>query len=365
MYVQNITFHNQASKQIRITDLVSVIVPSYNGAYYLKDAMNSVFNQTYRPIELIVVDDGSTDQTRKVVEQWFSTCAQDPQFTFRYLYQKKQGASTARNNGLMISQGSYIQFLDADDVLAAEKIATQMLLLKNAAENIAAYGPSRYFENDKKHLMVYDLIPTYYQTGEDRPLLSWIKGAFIPSHAILWQRQDLKRLGFWDESLAADQDGELAMRFLLFGGQFVFCAKAWVYYRSSPNYRASNTHVSRRATGTAIRSRIRVAHRIENLLTERNLLDSELRAALAGRYYEIARNWASKNRILRRICLANYRRLAQKNRAIGCAHASALDLVILSLKQKARYFLRCVLGIPAFWPALKLNSIEELLRLDS
>lgn len=106
--------------------LVSVIIPTYNRAHFLVEAMDSVWEQTYRPIELIVVDDGSTDNTQQVVDEWSKKCAEDDQFELRYIYQENKGAPAARNLGLIESSGEYIQFLDSDDSLDATKLDRQV-----------------------------------------------------------------------------------------------------------------------------------------------------------------------------------------------------------------------------------------------
>lgn len=91
-------------------ELISVVIPTYNHARFLPDAIQSVMQQTYRPVEIIVVDDGSTDDTQEVVR---------PFRTVRYVKQRNSGVTAARNVGLHLSSGSYVVFLDADDRLLA------------------------------------------------------------------------------------------------------------------------------------------------------------------------------------------------------------------------------------------------------
>lgn len=94
-------------------DLVSVIIPSYNHARFLSDAIQSVMSQTHRTVEIIVIDDGSTDETDQVIKSFR---------TVRYLKQQNRGVTAARNVGLEQSSGSYVVFLDADDRLLSEAI---------------------------------------------------------------------------------------------------------------------------------------------------------------------------------------------------------------------------------------------------
>ncbi|MEH2009600.1 glycosyltransferase family 2 protein [Nostoc sp.] len=97
--------------------LVSVIIPVYNCEKYLKETFDSVFAQTYRPIEVIVVDDGSTDESAKIAQTYPS---------IRYFYQSNQGAAIARNVGISLAEGNLIALLDADDVWQPNKLSLQV-----------------------------------------------------------------------------------------------------------------------------------------------------------------------------------------------------------------------------------------------
>ena len=97
--------------------LISCIIPVFNGERYLGEALDSILAQTYRPIEIIVVDDGSTDGTPELVAPYGDR--------IRYIRQKNAGAPTARNLGLRVAQGEFIAFLDSDDLWHAEKLARQ------------------------------------------------------------------------------------------------------------------------------------------------------------------------------------------------------------------------------------------------
>jgi glycosyltransferase involved in cell wall biosynthesis len=97
--------------------LVSVIIPVYNGERYLVEAIESVLSQDYRPLELIVVDDGSTDKTAEIARSYGSV---------KFIQQGNLGAAAARNTGLKAASGAFIAFLDADDLWAANKLCRQM-----------------------------------------------------------------------------------------------------------------------------------------------------------------------------------------------------------------------------------------------
>jgi len=136
--------------------LVSIIVPCYNHGRYLSDALLSIRRQTYQKWEGIIINDGSNDNTEKVALQ---CCNDDPRF--RYVSQNNCGVSRARNRGVKESSGSFIQFLDADDILVESKVAHQADILQSFTDIDVIYGLSRYFFDG--HLS--NLYPMHYNGG--------------------------------------------------------------------------------------------------------------------------------------------------------------------------------------------------------
>ena len=106
--------------------LISTIVPVYNGERYLRETLDSILRQTYRPVEIIVVDDGSTDGIGSVVAEYGERV--------RYVWQPNAGETAARNRGLALAQGEFVAFLDADDLWHPEKLARQMTRLQERPE---------------------------------------------------------------------------------------------------------------------------------------------------------------------------------------------------------------------------------------
>jgi len=117
-------------------DLVSVIIPVHNGKQYLAEAIESVLGQAYHPIEVIVIDDGSTDGTGQVVKQFDSV---------RYHFQSNRGAGDARNRGVNLSQGNFLAFLDADDLWTKDKLTRQMGAFQGDAELDMVFGYVKQF----------------------------------------------------------------------------------------------------------------------------------------------------------------------------------------------------------------------------
>ena len=119
------------------TPLISVIIPVYNGERYLGEAIESVLGQTYRPIEIIVVDDGSTDESAYVAQQ----------FPVRYYFQQHSGPGAARNLGVEHSRGEFVAFLDADDLWVPEKLAWQLAAFAARPELDAVFGRVEQFRS--------------------------------------------------------------------------------------------------------------------------------------------------------------------------------------------------------------------------
>jgi len=134
-------------EEIQITmPLVSVIIPVYNGKRYLAEAIESVLAQTYRPIEVIIVDDGSTDGSADIANRYNSLV--------RYFFQPNSGLSAARNEGISQAKSSFFAFLDADDLWLEEKLTYQMAA----------------FEDDPKLDMVFGYVKQFYSPELDELL---------------------------------------------------------------------------------------------------------------------------------------------------------------------------------------------------
>jgi glycosyltransferase involved in cell wall biosynthesis len=130
--------------------LVSVIIPVYNCERYLAQATESALVQTYQPIEIIVIDDGSTDDSAQVAKR-FSPSVQ-------YVHQPNSGIGAARNSGINLAQGSFLAFLDADDVWVEDKLMQQMAVFKSTPGLDLVFGHVQQFispelaENEKNKI---------------------------------------------------------------------------------------------------------------------------------------------------------------------------------------------------------------------
>src|SRR5471030_2045816 len=127
-----------------IMPLVSIVIPSYNAEKYLSETIQSALNQTWQHKEIIVVDDGSTDDSLQIAESFKSEIV-------KVFVQKNKGASAARNTGLREAKGDYIQFLDADDLLSPDKIEAQITCLNYSVTQLAICK-TVYFNEGENYL---------------------------------------------------------------------------------------------------------------------------------------------------------------------------------------------------------------------
>lgn len=207
--------------------LVSVIIPSYNSLKFLKDTIDCVLNQSYKNIELIVVDDGSTDGSFEYLESL--KCSM-----IHVIKNSKKGACAARNHGLRIAMGDYIQFLDADDLLSINKIELQMSKLKNQANAIAVCN-TMHFYNSVNDGIITDK-EFLYTTNNSEEFLLNLYGAngkqnMVQTSAWLTPKLLLDKIGPWDETLSKDQDGEYFCRVVTRAEKVLYVPGITNYYR--------------------------------------------------------------------------------------------------------------------------------------
>lgn len=160
--------------------LVSIIIPTYNNANTICRSIDSCINQTYKNIEIIIIDDGSTDNTKEVLSRYNSD------ERFKYIYQENQERSAARNHGLDLAKGEYIQFLDSDDTLYPEKLEKQVNFLDENQDYFLVYCGVEY--KNELGQITHTLEPNI-NGNIDYEIL---KGNFITIHSPLFRKTDVR-----------------------------------------------------------------------------------------------------------------------------------------------------------------------------
>lgn len=192
--------------------LVSVIIPCYNAADYVEDALRSVGNQTYSNIEIICVNDGSTDLSGELINSFMSKYDGEMQVHTT----ENRGGSAARNVGLKHATGEYIQFLDADDILRENKIEEQMTVLLESDDD-AVLSDYQMWSNDLLTLLEIRRFANFSLN----PLYAAITGVISTQNPI-YKKSILEKHGGYEEKLPAAQDWELNLRLVLEGVKFCY-----------------------------------------------------------------------------------------------------------------------------------------------
>ncbi len=218
--------------------LVSVLIPLYNAENYLAQCLDSVVNQTYKNLEVIIVNDGSTDNSFEIVNKYAKEYSYIKVFS-----QKNSGAQIARNKAFKLSSGKYIQYLDADDCLHHEKIFIQIQELLKEKETTLCFGKCEYFQGEKQNILTRNLkiYNNKYFDPCDFLYHMWLNTEALPPLSYLIPRSIIKASGGWDETLKKNQDGEFFARVILFSQKILFTSESISYYRmDTPNSISKN-----------------------------------------------------------------------------------------------------------------------------
>lgn len=262
--------------------LVSVIIPNYNSIGFIEETLESVFGQTYPNLEIIVVDDGSTDGSFQCIEK-------SNQPNLKLVKNPSKGACAARNHGLRLAQGEYIQFLDADDLLSKDKIAEQVALLEQYPNNVAVCS-TKHFYSTVGEGVITDT-PFLYTTDNPKAFLLNLYGAdaknhnMVAQHAWLTPKKIIDKVGFWDETLVKDQDGEFFCRVVVASQGICLSENVLCFYRK---HRQSG-NVSSGKSRNHLLSQLQSLHsKSKQLETEKNTI--AYKNAMALQYKIIAIN---------------------------------------------------------------------------
>lgn len=195
---------------------VSIVIPSYNYGHLIAATLSCLQDQSYKHWHAIIVDDGSTDNTREIVDNF---TRQDNRFS--YLYQQNSGVSIARNNGLKQIAGEFVQFLDADDLVSKEKLSLQVKYLQNNPEVDIVNVNTRYFHTDRPNVLYTDLSLSNTSKREEvkgrgmEAILELIEHNPIVVQGPLFKREILDRVQGFVESMKYLEDWDFWVRIAL------------------------------------------------------------------------------------------------------------------------------------------------------
>jgi len=216
---------------------VSVVIPTYNRAAMVCEAIDSVLVQTYPDFEVIVVDDGSTDGTEQVLRERYGDDR------VRYFYQENQGRAVARNRGVRMSKGEYLLFLDSDDWLLPHALEVQVGFLDRRPEVDVVYGDGYYCDAEGRRLQ---------RISEERPAIPEegllavmiLHNVVVAPHSAMVRRRALGLLGdpWFDERLRGTEDADLWLRLAAAGARFASHGEPVCLYRLHGENASSRSH---------------------------------------------------------------------------------------------------------------------------
>jgi glycosyltransferase involved in cell wall biosynthesis len=213
---------------------VSVIISCYNSASFLEDSINSVLNQSFKELEIIIVNDGSTDDTDEKISQFLDS-------RIKYYKIPRSGQSEALNFGLSVSSGDYIKFFDSDDIMNITHIEDQLNAINESRTSIASCSWSRFYNNN-----LSDSVLRPESVWKDMESFEWLKQSLsqkndmMPGWLWLIPRNILEITKAWDNELTLNNDLVFSTKLLLNTLNVKFVNSAHIYYRSGNNISLSN-----------------------------------------------------------------------------------------------------------------------------
>jgi teichuronic acid biosynthesis glycosyltransferase TuaG len=202
--------------------LVSIIIPTYNATSYIEEAVGSALNQTYKNIEVVIVDDGSTDGTRSVLDPYIK------EKKIIYVRQDNKGLAGARNTGMRAAHGEFIALLDSDDMFLPNKIERQVGYLIDHPECGVSYcNIAHFYEEEPEKLL--KLSYEYYSGDEVFPQL--LQENFINPLTVVLRRSAIDQVGLFDESYKRSEDWEYWVRLAYRGVRFCYVPEVLAKYR--------------------------------------------------------------------------------------------------------------------------------------
>jgi glycosyltransferase involved in cell wall biosynthesis len=260
---------------------VSVIIPCHNAGQWVGEAIESTLSQTYHPIEVIVIDDGSSDDSLDVIRSFGTHIA--------WRTGPNRGGNAARNSGLELSSGEYIQWLDADDLLVQNKIERQTDFLESHPECDVVYGDWQHLY---QHSQLVGRVGDVAIAGNQSDVLeALVRGWWVMVSAYLVRREKAFVGGGWDESIRAAQDFDYWVGLALNGCSFCYQPGLTAVYR----HHGDNT-VSRNRRRW-LDGKARVAEKVGARLQTDGRLHAAYRQALAVLHLNLARNYFDIDRL--------------------------------------------------------------------
>lgn len=207
--------------------LLSILIPCYNAEKYVAETLECCLKQTYKDIEVVLVDDGSSDNSYDIAKQF------EADARVQVYRQPNSGACVARNLAFEKSSGDFIMYLDADDLICDNYVESLVNSLEGKEQNVIATGQWDRFRKDITEAKFPQLtVYRNYNKGFELLLDLWQTGEMLACTSYLVPRCLVEKVGGWDEKILKNQDGEFFARVLINAGEIVHVPEAKFYYRT-------------------------------------------------------------------------------------------------------------------------------------
>src|SRR5438046_5367139 len=256
--------------------LISVVIPCHNGAQFIRETLDSVLRQIFQDHEIIVVDDGSTDDSA-----WI---AKSVSRTIHVISTPKQGASAARNVGTEAATGEMIQYLDSDDLLPENALSQRAAALQQSGSDVAYSDWQQLIENPAGEFQLGNIIGRTIESFDPDPEIAIVKSFWCPPAALLFARKIVEKIGGWHNTLPIIQDARFLLDAAFHGAKFVHIPQVGAYYR----VRAGGS-LSRRSQPEFVRDCFANALEIKERWRAENTFDSKQRDSVIDVFAYVAR----------------------------------------------------------------------------
>lgn len=271
------------------TPKVSILIPCYNSEKYVAETLKSCVSQTYTNIEIIVVDDGSTDNSVEIVRDWAI------RYTNIYLYtQSNSGVCRARNLAFEKSTGNYILYLDADDIISCDMVYGMLDLIKEYDSNtIATCSWGRFSNSIDDFRIENQQVYRDYDSVVDL-IGDLLNDSMFGLSCYLTPREIIEEAGLWNEDLSINTDGEFFIRVLANAKRVVFSNHGCLFYRSSN----PNSISRRKPTESKGYSLLLSYQLIRKFLVEKKMITKRILLGLQKSFQSVAYQYVVYDEIL-------------------------------------------------------------------
>ncbi|MDF0551739.1 glycosyltransferase [Kamptonema sp. UHCC 0994] len=259
--------------------LVSIIIPCFNAETWVGEAIESCFKQSYTPIDVIVIDDGSTDGSLEIIKNYDG----------RLIWETgpNRGGNYARNRGFELAKGEYIQYLDADDYLLPDKIERQVNFLDGMGADIV-YGDVNYQYHLPDGEILQEAVNIVGISGNCKDVLeSLLAYGCLPPIAYLFKKSAVINSIRWDETLKCGQDRDFLISLLIKGAKIVYQPGSYSIYRKYGNVTVSTSNKA-----LLVESFCMILAKAETQLTQAGKLEAKYQKAIAQAYYSMSRKYS-------------------------------------------------------------------------